>query len=494
MSIPTNLRVPFVAVEFDSSRAYQGASVLPYKVLLVGQKIAAGTAATGQFLKLNKDVPNNYFGNGSDLARMANAFFKNNLFTEVYAYAYADPAGNAATCTITVGAGPASADGEIALLINGKRVAITVAAAATVNTIAAAIASAINADSSLPVTAAAVNAVVTLTAKNIGIIGNNIDVRQNYYDGEKTPAGITVTITAMTGGTGSVDLATMIAALGDDWYQVIVGSAVDTANLTLIEAELASRWSALRMLDGEYFCARRGDGATKALKLQDQSTFGNARNSKHVTCLNANYIPNDPAEEAASYAGQVAYEASIDPARPFHTLELVGILPPAMGERNTISENNALLFDGISTFECVAGGKVAIQGSITMYQKNAAGGDDIAYLELNTMFTLMYMRYDFRNRIRNKFPRAKLANDGARVKPGMQIITPKIGKAEAIAIFRSWEYEGLVEGIDQFKRDLICQRSASDPNRLEWVLPPDLVNQFKVGAVSIQFLLQDTSV
>jgi phage tail sheath gpL-like len=68
-------------------------------------------------------------------------------------------------------------------------------------------------------------------------------------------------------------------------------------------------------------------------------------------------------------------------------------------------------------------------------------------------------------------------------------MTPKLGKAEAIARFRVWEEQGLVENIDQFKNDLICERNESDPNRLDWYLPPDLMNQFRVGGAKIGFIL-----
>ena len=68
-------------------------------------------------------------------------------------------------------------------------------------------------------------------------------------------------------------------------------------------------------------------------------------------------------------------------------------------------------------------------------------------------------------------------------------MTPKVAKAETINIFKAWELLGLVEGIDQFKNDLIIERSITDVNRLDVLLPPDLVNQFRVGAVKIGFLL-----
>ena len=77
--------------------------------------------------------------------------------------------------------------------------------------------------------------------------------------------------------------------------------------------------------------------------------------------------------------------------------------------------------------------------------------EDISYLDVNTPLTLAYLRYDFRNYILRKHPRHKLANDGTRYGAGQAVITPKVGKAEAIARFRVWEEQGLVENIDQFR-------------------------------------------
>jgi phage tail sheath gpL-like len=494
MSIPTAIRVPIFAIEYDSSRAFVGASALAYTALLVGQKTSTGTATVGQFYKLTKDVPNQYFGPGSDLALMANKFFQNNVFTSVYAFAYADPAAAGIAAGLLSFTGPATVAGELALMIAGKRVAVTIAAAQIATSIATAVTAAINADTSLPITAAVHGTnlyQVILTAKCGGVIGNDIDVRVNYYEGEVVPSGVVLTITAMTGGTGSIDLATLITALGTDWYQALACSATDATNLGLIEAELARRWGPLAMIDGMYVCAKRGTGVTRALKLQSLIDFGTGRNSKHVTCMGTSDIPNTSAEVASAYLGQLAYEGSIDPVRPFQTLELVGILPPVRGSRNEFADDNSLLYSGITTFDCLPGDKISIQRAITMYQTNAVGADDIAYLDVNTLLTLMFLRYDFRRQIRTRYPRARLANDNARMKPGLQVMTPNIGKAVAIEIFRGWEQEGYVENIDQFKRDLVCQRPSGDVQRLEWILPPNLVNQFIVGAAQLQFLLED---
>ena len=69
------------------------------------------------------------------------------------------------------------------------------------------------------------------------------------------------------------------------------------------------------------------------------------------------------------------------------------------------------------------------------------------------------------------------------------MITPRLGRAEALARYRTWETRGLVEGAEAFRAGLICERNAQDRNRLDWLMTPDLVNQFRVGGAKIQFVL-----
>ena len=42
--VPANNRLPFVFVEFDNTNAVQGPSLLTYRALMLGQKLAGGTA------------------------------------------------------------------------------------------------------------------------------------------------------------------------------------------------------------------------------------------------------------------------------------------------------------------------------------------------------------------------------------------------------------------------------------------------------------------
>lgn len=486
--VPANARVPFVFVEFDSSKAQQGPSVQKYKTLVVGQRLSAGTKAELTLQIISSEAQaREYFGAGSQLHAMLDKYLKNDKVTEVHAIAVNDHAsGVAATGKISF-TGPATADGVVSLYIGGRLFSLGVTSGQTATQIAAAMVALIQA-TPLSYVTAAVNGTnayeCDVTAKNKGLVGNKIDIRLNYQLEEKLPAGVAATITAMASGAQNPDLTNLMAALPDSQYNVIVHPWLDASCLSKIEAELLDRWGPIRQIDGVAMTASLDS-------LGNLTTLGNSRNSKHSSIMGpAMSAPNPGWEYAAAYAGQAAKSGQQDPARPLQTLPLIDILVPAVGEQFSLQERNNLLFDGIATAKADGSNSgMLIERAITTYQTNSVGAPDTAYLDVTTLFTTSFLRYDFRVTIQTKYPRHKLASDGVRVGPGQAIITPKIGKAEAIAKFAQWETMGLVEDIDQFKRDLICERNASDPNRLDWLLPPNLVNQFIVGGAQIQFLL-----
>lgn len=482
--IPTNLRVPFTYVEFDSSKAVQGPTLKAYKALILGQKLAAGTATADVAVAVtSKAQAKTLFGAGSMLYNMVKAWLDNNSTTELFVIPQADNgAGVAATATLAF-AGPASGAGTINLYLAGKIYQVAVASGDTATTIGAAVAAAITADADAICTAASVTGTVTLTFKHKGLIGNELDVRFNYYQGEVFPTGVSCVITGFAGGTANPTLTAAISAMAEVQYDVIVLPYTDAANLLSLETELEDRWGPLRQNDGLAFSAKNAD-------YSGLTSLGNSRNSKHISIIEAYKEPTPVYEKAAAYGATAAFDLNIDPARPLQTLPLVNILPAAQEDRFITSERNLLLFNGISTSYVDSGGVVRIERAITTYKTNPIGAVDVSYLNVETLKTLSYIRYDFRNYIQTKYPRHKLADDTVRVAPGQAIMTPKLGKAEAVAKFKEWQDDlGLVEGFDQFKADLIVERNATDRDRLDWYLSPDLINQLRVNGVQIGFLL-----
>ena len=486
--VPSNLRIPFWAVEFDSSKAQQGPALLLYKCILIGQKLAAGTAVADTLYKVSSvEQVIILAGRGSMLHRQALAWFAVNKSTELWIGVLADNGAGVAATGTTVVTGPATADGTIPLYLGGERITVGVSSGQASTAIATAIGAAVNANLDLPVTATVVGSTVTYLFRHKGLVGNTYDIRDCFRDGEARPAGVGLTHTTLGGviaGTSNPVLTTLIANMADMWFHVWTHPYTDATSLTAIENELATRNGPMRQQQG--FAITSMSGSFSA-----HTTLGAGRNSPHSEIV-SQPGPNPltpPMEYAAETAGLMASAAAADPARPFQTLAYKRAVAVAENDTFSPDERNLMLFDGISTTQRTSGGGVQLESMISTYQVSPSGADDTAYLDATTMFTLMYLRYSFRVQMQNKYPRHKLANDGTQFGAGQAVITPKIGKVEAINWFRQMEELGLVEGFDQFKRDLVCERSKSDPNRLEWLLPPDLVNQMIVGAVQIQFLL-----
>lgn len=483
--VPSNIRVPFLYAEFDNAGAVQGPSLQLYRALLIGNKLAAGSEPElSPKLVTSKEQADALYGQGSVLSQQVAKFLEGNKFTELTCVALDDDGSAVKAAGSFQLAGVPTEAGVIYLWIGGSFVSVAVSTSSTPTTLIAALAAAITADADLPVTGV-VNGgdatILDLEAKNGGEFGDDIQVQHSYALGQSLPDGITATVVPMAGGAANPDISQVWTVLGDTQYILMSSPYLDAVNLTAVETEFADRFGPIRQNDGYAVYAKRDT-------LNNLSSLGNTRNSQFTSIMLSESI-NLPWEVSSAALAQIATAGQIDPARPFQTLALDGILPVQESERFTLEERNTLMYNGIASQRIDDGGLVRVERVITTYKTNAVGANDISYLDLNTLLTLSYLRFDFRTYFLTKYPRHKLANDGTRFGAGQAIMTPKIGKAEAIAKFRQWEELGLVENIDQFKEDLIVERNAQDPNRLDFLLPPDVINQMRVFAVKIAFLL-----
>jgi phage tail sheath gpL-like len=482
-TIPTGLRVPHIGVEFNGQNAQQGSGIQTYRGLLIGQRLTAGTVAELVPTRITSaNQAGAYFGFGSALHRMALRWFDSNKSTELWAVAQDDTGGSAAaTGTITFSGTP-TASGTLAVWIAGTRIPLTITPASTPTSVAADLAAKVTAATSLPVSASANVGAVTLTAKNKGTLGNVLDLRVNHLSGESTPAGLGVAVVAMSGGAGDPDITDVWPVIAGEQFHILAVGYVDATSRTALDAELTTRWGPMAQIEGHAFQGYQGThGALLSL--------GDALNSKHLTIVGFKASPSPAHEWAAAVAADVAFYGAAAPTRPFQTLVLEGIVAPKVADRFTLEERDLLLHDGISTFNVSPDGKVLIESLITTYQENGAGAEDTSFLSVNTLLALSYIRWSWRNRILLKFPRHRLAADGKNYGPGLAIVTPSILKAEAIGWFRDLEELGIVEDVDQFKRDVVVEINAGNPNRADMILPPNLVNQFHILATRADFLV-----
>ena len=486
-NMPSNVRVPLFYAEVDNSQANSGAQT--QRALIIGQTTAAGNGAVNvPVLCRGVSDAQAKGGLGSMLALMTAAYKASDSFGEVWLLPLADAQGSVASSGSLLVAGTPSGEAIISLYIGGQRISLAVTTSEEAKAIAKGLATLVNSSANLPVTAQASDATVKFTAKNKGAAGNDIDLRLNYLGtsgGEVTPAGLTLTITAMAGGATNPVLDTILAGLGDEAFDFIVSPYTDTTSLNALKNLLndkTGRWSYASQIYGHVFAAQCGTLATLA-------TAGNARNHQHESIMGIHDSPSPPWVWAADLAGTAAVALRADPGRPLQTLTLSTVLAPPPSSRFGLSERNTLLWDGISTFTVANDGTVAIENLITTYQKNGAGGADDSYLQVETLFLLMYVLRAQRSLVTSKYARVKLAADGTRFAPGSAIVTPKIIKADLIAQYGALEYAGFVQDAKAFAKGLIVEKNRTNPNRVDVLWPGTLINQLRIFALLAQFRL-----
>jgi phage tail sheath gpL-like len=501
-NIPDTIRTPGTYVEIDNSRALQGLVANPHKVLIIGEGIVGeGNKPLLTLEAITRDnLADGYFGVGSPLARMCNFFKENNPNTELYAIRVSGGTTQASArinfSVLLSHAGAVSTNNEVVkMLLNGKKAHVTLTSNWSAEDIGSAFETLINGDSTYGFTATRPSGVAGSNFLDIscvfsGELGNYADVRFNYYEGESWPTcfdsviNINSVVSGFEGGVGNPDIGDVWAIVANEQFQHIIQPYIDSGNLTEIEDELEDRFKPLEDKAGHGYTCVRG--------TQASCTFlGNQRNSPHNTMMGVYDSPTSPEEWAAALGAQAAGKLENDPARPLHYVTLDGVLPPPQVNRFTQTERDILLYDGIATYIVDGAGNVLIERSITTYQTNAAGVIDPSYLDIQTLFTLIEIRYQFKARMLTRFiiPRFKLADDTFPVRTGSYVVTPKTIKQEIIALFTELQEAGLIENLQEFIDNLIVERDSADRNRVNVLLPPDLINQFRILAAQIGFIL-----
>lgn len=270
--------------------------------------------------------------------------------------------------------------GVLAIYIAGEVVTITTTKDMTASAIVTALVAKINADVNMPVTATANTATLELESKSGGDWGNDISIKISLASTDKTPAGITAVITAMTGGAGTPDIQDALDALGtgdgqneENFTNLIHGYGYDTATLDKI--------STYNGLGNDYVgnyakeCARpfrslTGDTTTGTGGLSAALVIGAARKetdrTNGIICIPGSQ--SHPQEIAAQAVGKIAFINTTLPQVGAIDIALDGIWPGAIADRWTSDYDNrdTAVKGGIST-TFVKNGIVYMQNIVTFY-------------------------------------------------------------------------------------------------------------------------------
>ena len=495
-NIPANIKVPLYWVEVDPSMA--GLPNINLRALMVGIMTADGDAMPDVPIPIGSQAQaDQHFGQGSELSRMFTAYYANNFANEVWGLPLAEPAAAAAAIGTIGVTDAATGAGTVHLYIGGVHVPVNISTTDTTGDIALAIEAAINENTALPVTAlisAPGGSDVDLTAVWKGVNGNDITVMLNYFGsrgGENTPVGLGVTLPAnghLTGGVGVPDFTTAILNMGEEPFEYVAMPYTDSSSLFAWDQEYGftdtGRWGWQRQLFGHVFSAKRDT-------YSDLVLWGETVNSGVESVMAVEPASPSPVFQwAAAYAAKAQRALINDPARPLQALTLNRIKSASIHQRFDFPEINSLASSGLAIQKIGADNQPMIARECTTYQLNLYGQSDDAYELVTTLATLAKLLRNQRHAITSKYPRHKLANDGTKFGPGQAIVTPGIIKGELIAQYQQDMYSGLVEDLSNFKRYLLVERDPNNPNRVNVLYPPDLINQLRIFAVLAQFRLQ----
>jgi phage tail sheath gpL-like len=463
--IPASIRKPGKYVEFNTALAVRTLPANLQKVLIIGQRLAAGTVAANVPTQVfSDDQAATYFGRGSIIHRMVRAAIRANAYLHLTCIAVDDAAGGvAATKTVTI-ANAATGSGTLTLNVGPDSVTIAIDSGDAVNDIAAALNAELAKYPNLPVTASVLNAVVTLTAKNKGTLGNQIAVSATV-----TAASTTATVADGTSGATDPTLTDTLAAVFAAGHHVIISAWNDQTSLTALRTHLNSVSNGLEMRGAVGVYGYTGT-------LANATTLAGQINSGRITGALLPSSVSLPYEVAAAYGAVIAFEE--DPARPLNTLELVGIVPNPLVNRLSRTEQEACLYNGITPLEVGPGEKVQIVRAITTYTLDPQSIPDIALLELMTIRIMDYVRRAVRERVALNHPRDKKT---ARVKR-------KIRSTIITVLFQLEELE-IIENVEENLDGVIVEDDLQDPNRVDAKIPVDVVNGLHVFAARIDLLL-----
>lgn len=325
---------------------------------------------------------------------------------------------------------------------------------------------------------------VTLTANNVGALGNTIRIETNLTTGDSSWAANYALVTQLSGGTGVPLLTTPLANLGDKPFDWIVNPYSDVTSLSTVAAFLANRWGPSSQVYGFQISAFTGTAATSLAQVLPL-------NSQYTSVMPLYNTPAPSYLWAAAIGAQAAQHLQDAPelSRPLQTLPLTGLhAPKNLGDRWSALQRQSFYFGGLSGYTTARDGTPLLDRVVTTYLTNAYGQVDMTWLDINTLAQCMYALRFLNQKFTSTYPRVGLADQN----PGnlQGIVTIKDIRNLIIHGYTNLCTLGVMQNADLFEQLLVVERNAQDPNRVDAYLPVNVTNQLRILASNMTVYLQ----
>jgi phage tail sheath gpL-like len=463
-------RDPRRAIELDTKKGARGLPPVSARILVLGQKLAAGGAnvATLDLISRESEAQSAY-GLGSPLDFMVRNVLLNFPSAELWGCSVADDgAGVSATETVTI-TGPATKDGVLELDIGNDTVRIAFLSGDAQNTIASALNAAINAFATgLPVTSAVATNVVTCTARSKGPIGNGIKLAARVTSGAGVAVALQNANGFLAGGATAPSLTAALAAAAAQRFHAVIPAFDDSTSWQAIRNYLDAQGN------GENKKGQIGFGAVNGA-LATATTLATAISGERCTIAAINESPTWFPMIAAAYGAKAMLEQRV--VRPLNGVELLGVKAPAKAKEWTATERKNLINSGVAPLVVTAGDRVRIKRSVSTKVVNTAGNPDYTLLDIQTMRGLDRTRDAVDAMFEAQFGQCNIADADPDGLLPPDVATPKKVEDALRATAKQLEEEGTLQNVSAHADEFIVEKI---DDGVQYAMPCDVLQGLHV--------------
>jgi phage tail sheath gpL-like len=460
----------FTRVSFGVGQRASGANAR--YLLLFGNKTSGGSAVAAQEHDcFSEDESRVLHGARSEMFWMVKAAIAAYPELSMKCIVVAESAGTAATGTIVIGSGPASAGGSIGVSVQGEEIEVPFSAGDSATVIGQAVADAMVAKTDWPVTAANVTGTVTVTHAQKGPRSNFCAVRARLISG----AGITVTPPAtgyLTGGGTSDDPQAALDASLSTNRRYLVAPYSDATQLAKFRTHVQGE-------DEPEIGHRKRVIACSLDTLANTTTLATGLNEPriHLPWLEKSDYP--PSMLAAAFAARLAARESVKASYNFDDEILPGVKPQYLASSRPLpSQIVAALNNGITPLLSADDGTVRICRAITTKSRDASSNADYRVLDISKVAVPDEIADRWELACADRFKGMDASQDdpsGEPPPPG--VVTPTLWKDLAYEVLSQAEDDRLLElgSVEENKDSILSELSEVAPGRFNGVLPTDVI-------------------